>query len=61
VLLESIPATSGFPLPAPGYLAGVQERCAASGTLLALDEVQTGLGRTAGCGPTSTTMSSPTW
>ena len=46
VLLESIPATSGFPLPAPGYLAGVKERCSANGTLLALDEVQTGLGRT---------------
>jgi putrescine aminotransferase len=46
VLLESIPATSGFPLPAPGYLAGVRERCRANGTLLALDEVQTGLGRT---------------
>lgn len=46
VLLESIPATSGFPLPEPGYLAAVKERCAANGTLLALDEVQTGLGRT---------------
>jgi acetylornithine aminotransferase len=46
VLLESIPATSGFPLPAPAYLSGVKERCSANGTLLALDEVQTGLGRT---------------
>lgn len=46
VLLESIPATSGFPLPAPGYLATVSNLCTMNGSLLALDEVQTGLGRT---------------
>ncbi|HMB53171.1 MAG TPA: aminotransferase class III-fold pyridoxal phosphate-dependent enzyme, partial [Thermoanaerobaculia bacterium] len=46
VILESIPATLGFPLPAPGYLAAVGERCREVGALLILDEVQTGLGRT---------------
>jgi acetylornithine/succinyldiaminopimelate/putrescine aminotransferase len=46
VLLESIPATSGFPLPAPGYLSGVKSLCEQHGALLCLDEVQTGLGRT---------------
>jgi putrescine aminotransferase len=46
VILESIPATLGFPLPEPGYLAAVAERCREVGALLILDEVQTGLGRT---------------
>jgi acetylornithine/succinyldiaminopimelate/putrescine aminotransferase len=46
VMLESIPATLGFPMPEPGYLAAVGERCREVGALLILDEVQTGLGRT---------------
>ncbi|MEO8092821.1 MAG: aminotransferase class III-fold pyridoxal phosphate-dependent enzyme [bacterium] len=46
VILESIPATLGFPLPEPGYLRGVGDLCRANGALLILDEVQTGLGRT---------------
>jgi len=33
-------------MPPPGYLQGVQELCHKYGTLFALDEVQTGLGRT---------------
>ena len=45
VLLETVPATLGMPLPADGYLAGVQQRCRDRGALFALDEVQTGLGR----------------
>jgi ornithine--oxo-acid transaminase len=36
----------GVNLPPPGYLAGAQELCRRYGTLFALDEVQTGLGRT---------------
>ena len=47
VILESIPATLGMPLPPPGYLRGGRRpvprpraRC------FVLDEVQTGLGRT---------------
>jgi putrescine aminotransferase len=46
VILESIPATLGFPPPRDGYLATVAELARAAGALLVLDEVQTGLGRT---------------
>ncbi|MFN8112779.1 MAG: aminotransferase class III-fold pyridoxal phosphate-dependent enzyme [Solirubrobacterales bacterium] len=46
VILESIPATLGFPAPAPGYLDAVAAAARAAGALLILDEVQTGLGRT---------------
>ncbi len=46
VILEAIPATLGFPMPEPGYLAAVQSRCHDRGVLLIIDEVQTGLGRT---------------
>ncbi len=46
VILESIPATLGFPLPEPGYMRGVAELARECGALLILDEVQTGLGRT---------------
>ncbi len=46
VVLETIPATSGFPLPEEGYLAGVKTLCERHGTLYVADEVQTGLGRT---------------
>ncbi len=46
VVLESIPATSGFPMPSPGYLGLVRELCDAHGALYVADEVQTGLGRT---------------
>jgi putrescine aminotransferase len=45
-VLETIPATSGFPLPAPGYLADVKALCERHGALYVADEVQTGLGRT---------------
>jgi acetylornithine/succinyldiaminopimelate/putrescine aminotransferase len=46
VVVETIPATSGFPLPTPGYLAGVKALCERHGALYVADEVQTGLGRT---------------
>jgi putrescine aminotransferase len=46
VILEAIPATLGFPPPAPGYLATVAEAAREHGALLVIDEVQTGLGRT---------------
>ena len=36
----------GVNLPPPGFLEGAQELCRRTGTLLAVDEVQTGLGRT---------------
>ncbi|MGV8880674.1 MAG: aspartate aminotransferase family protein [Rhodoglobus sp.] len=46
VIVETIPATSGFPMPAPGYLAAVKALAEEQGTLYVADEVQTGLGRT---------------
>jgi acetylornithine/succinyldiaminopimelate/putrescine aminotransferase len=46
VVIETIPATSGFPLPAPDYLPAVQALCRRHGALYVADEVQTGLGRT---------------
>jgi acetylornithine/succinyldiaminopimelate/putrescine aminotransferase len=46
VLMETIPATSGFPLPEPGYLPAVKTLCESHGTLYVADEVQTGMGRT---------------
>jgi acetylornithine/succinyldiaminopimelate/putrescine aminotransferase len=46
VILESIPATYGFPMPREGYLSGVKALCAQYGALYIADEVQTGLMRT---------------
>ncbi len=45
VILETIPATLGFPLPESGYLAEVKSICEQSGSLFIADEVQTGLSR----------------
>jgi acetylornithine/succinyldiaminopimelate/putrescine aminotransferase len=46
VIMETIPATYGFPLPEPGYLETVKRLCETYGTLYIADEVQTGLMRT---------------
>lgn len=46
VIMESIPATYGFPLPEPGYLQAVKSLCEEYDTLYIADEVQTGLMRT---------------
>ncbi len=46
VLLEPVPATLGMPIPSDGYLEGVQALCRERGSMLIIDEVQTGLGRT---------------
>jgi len=46
VIMETIPATYGFPLPNPGYLEGVKQLCEQYGALYIADEVQTGLMRT---------------
>jgi acetylornithine/succinyldiaminopimelate/putrescine aminotransferase len=48
VLMETLPATFGFPVPSDGYLPGVAALCREHGALYIADEVQTGLGRT-GC------------
>lgn len=46
VIMETIPATYGFPLPPPGYLEAVKALTERHGTLYIADEVQTGLMRT---------------
>ena len=46
VILETVPATLGMPIPPPDYLPQVRRLCDRHGALLILDEVQTGLGRT---------------
>ncbi len=45
VIMETIPATYGFPMPKPGYLAAIKAACEKVGTLYIADEVQTGLMR----------------
>ena len=46
VIMETIPATYGFPLPPTGYLESVKGLTASYGALYIADEVQTGLMRT---------------
>ena len=46
VIMETIPATYGFPLPPMGYLEAVKELTVRYGALYIADEVQTGLMRT---------------
>jgi acetylornithine/succinyldiaminopimelate/putrescine aminotransferase len=46
VIMETIPATYGFPLPPPGYLEAVKALTEKYGSLYIADEVQTGLMRT---------------
>lgn len=46
VILETIQGGAGFILPKNGYLAKVRKRCNETGTLLILDEIQPGIGRT---------------
>lgn len=46
VILEPIQGEGGVIIPSDGYLKEVREICDEKGTLLILDEVQTGFGRT---------------
>lgn len=45
-IIETLPATYGFPVPPDGYLPGLKAACERHGALYIADEVQTGLGRT---------------
>lgn len=45
VILETIPATMGFPMPEQNYLSSVKTLCEKYGALYIADEIQTGLGR----------------
>ncbi|MFQ5447568.1 MAG: aspartate aminotransferase family protein [Saprospiraceae bacterium] len=46
VILETIPATLGMPIPSGEYMKGIRQICDENGVLLILDEVQSGCGRT---------------
>lgn len=46
VILEPIQGPAGIIVPPAGYLQEVRKLCTAYGSLLVLDEIQTGLGRT---------------
>ncbi|MDD4767271.1 MAG: aspartate aminotransferase family protein [Desulfotomaculaceae bacterium] len=45
-ILEPVQGEGGIIIPPPGYLAQVRQICSQYGTLLIIDEIQTGLGRT---------------
>ena len=46
VLIEPIQGEAGIKIPAAGYLSDIQDICKRHNLLFALDEIQTGLGRT---------------
>jgi acetylornithine/succinyldiaminopimelate/putrescine aminotransferase len=46
LIMETIPATYGFPMPKEGYLKACRELCSKYGAMYIADEVQTGLMRT---------------
>lgn len=46
VFMETVRGPAGIELPDPQFLKAVRERCDQTGTLLVLDEIQCGLGRT---------------
>lgn len=45
VIVEPIQGENGVIVAPVGYLKGIQERCAETGTLFAVDAIQTGVGR----------------
>ena len=45
VILEPIQGEGGFIVPAPGFVRGIAEFCAANGIVLIADEIQSGMGR----------------
>ena len=46
VIVEPILGEAGVVMPPPGYLSGIRALCNATGTLMVIDAVQTGMGRT---------------
>lgn len=46
VIVEPIQAEAGIVEPAEGFMSRIRERCDQTGTLLIMDEIQTGMGRT---------------
>jgi putrescine aminotransferase len=46
VIVETVPATLGMPIPDDDYFPQVRDICTKKGAVLIIDEIQTGLGRT---------------
>ncbi|QMU29733.1 aspartate aminotransferase family protein [Adhaeribacter radiodurans] len=46
VIIETVQGEAGVQLPQPSYLPALRQRCQETGTLLILDEIQAGFGRT---------------
>lgn len=46
VIVEPLQAEAGVKSPPPGWLGALRERCSETGTLLIIDAIQTGFGRT---------------
>ncbi len=46
VILETIPATLGMPIPEASFFSKVRELCDRRNAVMIIDEIQTGLGRT---------------
>ena len=46
VIIEPILGEAGVVMPPPGYLSGIRAICNATGALMVVDAVQTGMGRT---------------
>ncbi len=46
VIVEPVQGEAGAVIPSEGYLEALAARCHSTGTLLVMDEIQTGLGRT---------------
>lgn len=46
VIIEPILGEAGVVIPPPGYLSGIRALCDATGTLMVIDAIQTGMGRT---------------
>jgi len=46
VITETVQAEAGVKVPTKEWMKALRERCTATGTLLVLDEIQTGFGRT---------------
>lgn len=46
VIVETIQGDAGVRIPSRGYMQALRARCTATGTILILDEIQSGMGRT---------------
>jgi 4-aminobutyrate aminotransferase len=60
IIVEPIQGEGGYIVPEDGFLQGLREICDRHGILLIADEIQSGAGRTGGCGRSSTGASSRT-